>query len=259
MGLGDNLMATGMARGAAARGKRIAFGRGRQILWDHHSETVFRGNPNIAAPGSETAADLEWVPFYKGHRIYNRREGERWIWNHGFRPIPGEVFFTDEERAFAEQQGENFVLIEPGVPRQKSVAPNKQWPVARYQAAATALQQAGIEVRQFEYPSSAALPGVRSIRTKSFRRALAVLARAALYLGPEGGLHHGAAAVRIPAVVLFGGFIPPAVTGYATHINLTGGADACGSLNPCRHCAAAMAAIPVEQVVDACLQKLGRS
>jgi hypothetical protein len=34
-----------MARGAAARGKRIAFGDGKKILWDHHSELIFRGKP----------------------------------------------------------------------------------------------------------------------------------------------------------------------------------------------------------------------
>jgi hypothetical protein len=32
MGYGDELMATGMARGAAARGKRVAFGDGQRII-----------------------------------------------------------------------------------------------------------------------------------------------------------------------------------------------------------------------------------
>jgi ADP-heptose:LPS heptosyltransferase len=73
-----------------------------------------------------------------------------------------------------------------------------------------------------------------------------------LYIGPEGGLHHGAAAVGIPAVVLFGGFIPPQVTGYKTHVNLTGGADFfCGSLQACKHCAEAMERIKSKHVCDA--------
>jgi hypothetical protein len=62
-------------------------------------------------------------------------------------------------------------------------------------------------------------------------------------------MHHGAAAMGVPGVVLFGGFIPPQVTGYLMHANLTGGAEACGSLNPCPHCAAAMQAISVDEVL----------
>ena len=65
----------------------------------------------------------------------------------------------------------------------------------------------------------------RQIKTKGFRHALAVPQNASLYIGPEGGLHHGVASVGVAAVVLFGDFIPPAVTGYSHHANLTGGGD----------------------------------
>jgi ADP-heptose:LPS heptosyltransferase len=101
-----------------------------------------------------------------------------------------------------------------------------------------------------------ALAGVEQLETRSFRDVLAVLANASLYIGGEGGLHHGAAAVSIPAVVIFGGFIPPSVTGYATHANLTGGAEACGSLKPCAHCRKAMAAISIDDVYGAAMNKL---
>ncbi|WP_315833906.1 glycosyltransferase family 9 protein [Bradyrhizobium prioriisuperbiae] len=249
-------MATGMARGAAARGKRVAFGDGRQILWDHHSPQIFRGNPNIAAPGSEGAADLEWVQFYKGHRIYNRREGDRWVWNAEFRPVPGEVFFSDDEFEFADRQGRDFVLIEPGVPQNKSVAPNKQWSSFRYSSVAELLKRSGRDVRQFQYPGASLVRDVARIKAPSFRHALAVLRNASLYIGPEGGLHHGSAAVNIPAVVLFGGFIPPQVTGYPTHTNLTGGATACGSLKRCAHCIRAMEKISVDDVVSAARKRL---
>jgi hypothetical protein len=70
-------------------------------------------------------------------------------------------------------------------------------------------------------------------------------------------MHHGAAAMNIPAVVLFGGFVPPAVTGYDSHTNLTGGAEfACGSFRYCEHCIAAMKAISVDEVVTAALEHL---
>jgi hypothetical protein len=251
LGLGDNLMAAGMARGAAARGTRVAFGDGHKIIWDHHSEQIFRGNPNVARPGSEGAADMEWIPFYRGNRIYNRQDGDKWAWNLDFHASPGEVFFGEQELAFARHFGQGFVLIEPNVPEFKTVAPNKQWPVPRYREVAMRLMADGVKVAQFAYGGAVTIAGARQIKTPDFRHAMAVLARAALYIGPEGGLHHAAAAVGIPAVVLFGGFIPPSVTGYATHTNLTGGASACGSLKPCPHCAEAMGKISVKDVMGA--------
>lgn len=257
MGLGDNLMASGLARGAASQGRKVAFGDGERIIWDQHSETIFRNNPNVARRGAERDANLRWVPFYKGHRIYNRQDGKRWIWNMEFRPTPGEMFFSRAEERNGRRYGDGFVVIEPDVPTWKSVAPNKDWGRAKYQVVADRLRAEGLRIVQFRHPKSGApLSGVDQFRTHDFRDSLAILKRAALYVGPEGGLHHGAAAVERPAVVLFGGFIPPSVTGYLTHTNLTGGAEACGSIHPCKHCKDAMAAISVEEVVEAAMERL---
>jgi ADP-heptose:LPS heptosyltransferase len=173
-----------------------------------------------------------------------------------FKAIAGEKFSSRDLKFVAEKQSGGFVLIEPNVPQYKSVAPNKTWPLPRYQEVARRLTNEGLEVRQFDYPGGQKLAGVQAISAPTFRHALAVLSRAALYVGPEGGLHHGSAAVGARAVVLFGGFIPPRVTGYDTHINLTGGAEACGSLQRCQHCADAMAAISVEEVEAACRSML---
>jgi ADP-heptose:LPS heptosyltransferase len=260
MGCGDQLMATGMARGAKARGKRIAFGDGRKLIWDKHSAEMFRGNPNIAGPGSEHHKDVEWVRYYKGLRIYNtqHKPTERWVWNHDFKPIPGELFFDEAETKGATRYGEGgFVLIEPNVEAWKTAAPNKVWPKDRYQAVADELRGRGYRVAQFSYPTATVrLAGVEQFATRSFRDAAAILGRAALFIGPEGGLHHAAAAVGTNAVVLFGGFIPPSVTGYDGHANLTGGAQACGRYTPCDHCRQAMAAIAVEDVLAPALERL---
>src|ERR1041385_211285 len=220
MGVGDQLMAAGMARGFAKRGKKAAFGDGRKIIWDQHSELIFgtRGtqtdNRNVARPGDEGGTNLIWVRFFKGHRQYNIHDkiNDRWIWNYNFRPQPGEIFFSDNELKFASNAGQGYVIVEPSVPRFKSVAPNKQWPIERYQRLVTRLKESGRDVVQFIYGGGSQLNGVRVVKTPTFRHALAAMSRASLYIGPEGGLHHGAAAVGIPAVVLFGGFIPPAVT-----------------------------------------------
>lgn len=250
-GYGDELIATGLARGAAARGKRIAFGNGKTILWGPHSAEIFKGNPNIAPPGSEHQPDIEWIAYYKGHRLYNVGHGTHWTWNENFRPSPGEVFLDRHEIEYAERvTPPGIIIIEPNVPWHKRGAVNKDWGLKRYQAVADRLLEDGHNVAQFAIGRDR-LSGVRTIKTPTFRHALAVMARGALLVAPEGGLHHGAAAVGLHAVVIFGGFIPPGATGYETHINLTAGAPACGKLSPCEHCREALNAIGVGEVIAA--------
>ncbi len=246
LGIGDDILATGMARGAAARGKRIAFGNGTVQKWGPFSEMIFRNNPNICPRGQERDPRTEWINYSKGSRIYNRQGANRWVFNYEFRAKPGELFFDATEDIY--ERDDNLIIIEPNVPN-KPCAPNKTWPVERWAALGGALRMRGWKVRQVDYgfPNKVAEP----IKTHSFRQAAALLKSARLAVLPEGGLHHAAAAVGIPAVVLFGGFVPPAVLGYEGHANLTGGATACGTFNRCPHCAEAMGKIQVDHVLDA--------
>lgn len=258
MGFGDDVIASGLARGMHSRGRRAAFGDGKKIIWGPWSEEVFRHNPNIAQPGSEGNPDLVWVDHYKGRRKYNSidRVKGRWVWNYDFKVTPGELFFSEKEREFGWDLSD-FIFVEPNVPWHKSVAPNKDWGLENYQRVVDKLMSEGYDVVQSKYGRDK-LRGVRFITTPTFRDVLALMRRAKVALVPEGGLHHGAAAVGVPAVVLFGGFIPPAVVGYDQHINLTGGATGfCGSLTKCHHCRAALAKISVEEVYQAVKNFLG--
>jgi Glycosyltransferase family 9 (heptosyltransferase) len=254
MGYGDDVLASGLARASHDRGdrRRVAFGNGKRIIWGPWSEEVFRYNPRIAKPTSVINGDLQWIAHYKGSRLYNRLspDGRRWVWNRDFRAVAGEIFFRAHELAAASAAGSGFVLIEPNVPWHKSVASNKDWGLANYQAVADRLMKDGHDVVQSNH-GRLRLRGARVVSTPTFRDALAVLSRARAALVPEGGLHHGAAAVGVPAVVIFGGFIPPSVMGYEHHVNMTGGVEACGSLNQCQHCKEAMQRISVEKVHQA--------
>jgi hypothetical protein len=246
-------MSTGFARGAAARGKQIAFGDGRKLRWGPWCEEAFRGNPNIA----RTVHDrIEWIEYYKGKRGYNRQDsaGKRWIWDYDFKAVPGEFFFSDHDRACATRRPLG-ILIEPNVPWHKSVAPNKDWGLARYQRLADMLRADGFSVYQNSF-GTARLTNVNVVHVSSFRQAAASLAGYDLVICPEGGLHHAAAAVSAKAIVIFGGFIPPQVTGYEFHVNLTGGAEACGSWNQCQHCRDALDQITVEEVHERALAAL---
>jgi ADP-heptose:LPS heptosyltransferase len=253
MGYGDEIIGTGLARGAHKRGKRIAFGDGVKISWSQWCKEMFAGNPNIAPPGSEGAPDLEWINHCKGHRLYNKQSGTKWLWNYDFAVKPGEFFFTETEKqnAAALRYG-SFVVIEPNLPWHKPVAVNKDWGLMNYAEVAHALGLLGHTVVQFKHRHTRReLPGARLIALESFRQAVAVLARAQLYIGPEGGMHHAAAAVGVKAVVLFGGFIPPAVMGYGSHINLVGNSsEACGNTTRCEHCRSALDSIAPDDVIE---------
>jgi ADP-heptose:LPS heptosyltransferase len=263
MGLGDQLLASGMAKGAKDRGKRIAFGDGRKIIWDHNTPKILDPNPNVAKPGSEGASDLEWIAYYKGSRIYNKAGNGHWIWNYDFRPIPGEVYFNITEKMRGDRAGKGFIVIEPNVEAWKPMAINKQWGEKNWVALADKLRP-DFRLIQFKYTSGQhnsgkPLPGVEQIETQTFRDSLSVLKRAALYVGSEGGLHHGAAAMGTKAVVIFGGFVPPQVTGYDMHVNLAAGGEACGSFKPCDHCRKAMEEITLEQVYDGVISQMRSS
>lgn len=249
MGFGDDIMATGLAKGAALRGKQIAFGNEQKIIWGPWSKQIFKNNPNIAEPGRERSKNVEWIHYYKGHRIYNKLAADRWLWNMEFRAKPGEVYF-DASDPINCPISSGFILIEPNVPQQKTVAKNKQWPFERYQAVVDEFMRQGFDVAQFD--TGPHLKNVRVLKTQSFRHAMALMTHAKLAILPEGGLHHAAAALGVPAVVIFGGFIPPSVTGYERHTNLTGGTKVfCGSLRTCAHCREAMDRITIDDVLDA--------
>jgi Glycosyltransferase family 9 (heptosyltransferase) len=246
MGYGDDIMGSGLARGAADRGKRIAFGDGRRIIWGPYSAEIFQGNPNVAPPGHERRPDIEWIEFYKGKRTYSYVKGDRWVWNYDFRVKRGQIFF---DRTFAPVQ-DDLIVIEPNVANQKSSCANRQWAAERFQQVADLLAGKGFRIVQPDYPGAAnRLQGAALVAT-NFRGNLELLRQARLFIGPHGGLSHGAAAVLLPAVVLFGGWAPPQVLGYDIHENIANG-EACGSLKRCQHCLDAMEAITVDQVMAA--------
>jgi hypothetical protein len=106
VGLGDNLIASGLARDALKdRGVRVAFGERCQVIWDKNSEQIFRSNPNIVFPGNEGRGNVEWIPFYKGKRGYNKQGDGRWIWNESWKCVPGQIFLNDGEQTAAKRYG----------------------------------------------------------------------------------------------------------------------------------------------------------
>lgn len=190
------------------------------------------------------------------HQISNNRGGnrpyikrvtpDRYFWVEQYGPPRGEVYLTGVEAEYASRHAGR-LIIEPNL--KASAPPNKDWGFDRWQRVVDALP--GLPWTQVGPLGTRTLRGVDLVETPTFRHALSVMSLAMAYVGHEGGLHHAAAAFGRKAVVVFGGFISPAQTGYADHVNLFGADEPCGIRRPCEHCRKAMNRITVEQVTAA--------
>jgi ADP-heptose:LPS heptosyltransferase len=275
MGYGDKLMAIGdawVAHQADPQKRKVAIGDGAVLA--HDSLDLLWGLEDFLATQEEAnAGDVLWVHSYPGCRPYIDYKAMqracasrgmyitkprklvsrlgRYLYNLDYRSHPAPIRLTPEEEDVVEQWKAKgpFVILEPFI--KSNAPPSKQYPVERFQEIGRRLQRE-VPVYQIGAPDSRPLVGFPQIRGKDFRQAIAYLKAAALYIGPEGGLHHAAAAVGTPAVVIYGGFTSPLITGYPDiHVNLTGGAlDACGTrFGMCQHCLTAFSNITPALVI----------
>jgi ADP-heptose:LPS heptosyltransferase len=236
-------MASGQARAMYRALPRKVFIYDRNGAIREHE--AWRGVPYIGTRSDRPQAPqvLRNAP---GFRPYIAEKTERqWTWL-DFVPTPAEIVFAPHELAFAEAVRAPGIVLEPN--NKAKASPNKDWGFERWMRLAAILQKAGHPVSQLGPVGTRLMPGVKLIETPDMRHAAAVLARAGAAVLPEGGLHHTAAALGVPAVVIFGGFISPRQTGYAGQVNLFTGGAPCGMRIPCKHCADAMAAITPEAV-----------
>ena len=135
---------------------------------------------------------------------YARSTPTRWVWN-TYSPTPARF-------AIGKRAPTGLVLIEPSI--KQRAPPGKQW--GRWQELVNAMPH----VPWVQIGNGPRLGGVKHVRTPTIIEAMHVISGCRLCVVPEGGLHHIAAALGIPAVVLFGGYITPAITGYATQRNI---------------------------------------
>lgn len=256
MGMGDELMVSGAARKAQDTDPRKCVMTFQGFpRWSQWGREIWAHNPRIAQEGERGDFQTIVARDTANNRPYHLgKTPERWFYNPAFRPEVGELYFTDEEKAFAEKFRDR-IIIEPHI--KPGASPNKQWGWVRWNKLGWLAQKAGLKLTQLGRPDTPTIEGAELILTPTFRHAAAVLANSRAAVLPEGGLHHAAAAVGLRAVVIFGGYIPTELTGYPMHINM--GAkigDACGMRQPCRHCAEWMNSIAPPFVFDKLYQLL---
>ena len=250
MGLGDWLLTAGEAARRAAGTKkkyRILDKRGQQ-----HWEWIFEGHPNIARIGERSEADIGFV---NGHRMYIVDETKERRTFCEYQPYPAPLKLTARAQELAKL-AKGAVVFHPAIKRRAS--PNKSWGEERWQH----LIDIGKGVRwlQIGEPGVPRIRGADHVLTPDFRDAIGLLSGARAAVLHEGALHHAAAAVSTPTVVIFGGYISPRVTGYDGQVSLYMEDErwplGCGMRVPCQHCKDAMASITPERVAEALMKML---
>jgi hypothetical protein len=253
MGLGDDLMATAEARRRNMAGEPGPFtpvNKHGQPAWS----PVFEHNPRLARAGGAVLAHRGGNRPYIDYGASSRT---KWAWK-DCPPEPGEIWFAPAEQAQIRPHGR--IVIEPNL--KAGASPNKDWGFGRWQELVRAMHRT--DWIQLGPPGTRLLGGVSQWVTHDFRAALVHLAGARLYVGHEGALHHAAAALGIPAVVIFGGYVSPSQTGYGacfsaaanrpvSHANIypDDPHSPCGMRVPCLHCKRVMESIGVDQVAQA--------
>jgi ADP-heptose:LPS heptosyltransferase len=252
MGYGDEVMVTGQVRELQEldpRKVRIVYEKPR---WHE----AWENNPRIARPGE--LGDFQLLrPRVDYRRPYiAQKTATQWTWK-AWGPPKGELYFTHDEEAYGAKHRDR-IVIEPRI--KPGASPNKDWGIERWKELIRLGAAKGIQFTQLGDVNKYLLPGVKWVRTPTMRLAAAVLAYARAAVVPEGGLHHVCAAVGTPAVVIFGGYISPAVTGYPEQRSFfTGGALGCGMRIPCEHCKRAMSEITPREVLAALEDTLEKS
>lgn len=253
IGLGDEILALGRAEAIFEKtGQPVAITRTggyarvhdawrNNPAWNHHykdGQIVQGGNQIIDGGGAR--------PYIK------RWHGRRCEYNLDYRARAGHIYLDYADQYFGKAVLEKvgpFAVVAPHIKNTASV--NKDLGLQKWQDV----------IRDFPLPvlqllsdkKERLINGAIGLRTPSFRQAAAVIARAQVVMCNEGGTHHMAASMGRPAVVIFGSFCPPCVTGYDFHTNIAVHNEHgfCGNFDACKTCQTALAQITPDVVRSA--------
>lgn len=244
MGWGDEVMALGRAEAEFERTGRPVSIRGR--TGDKRDNILWHGNPAWRYDAHDFITDGP------GARPYITRweNGNRAIFNLDHKARAGKIHLTPAEY-FATVIPGPYAVISPLI--KDNASPNKQWGVKRWEKA---IEGFPLPVYQLGVDPTHRIIGAKFFHTDTMRHAAAVIEGAAIVLANEGGTHHLAGAMRVPAVVYFGSFIPPSVSGYDYHENI-GVGPYCGKWERCEHCANTMVSITPDVVKQKALHMIG--
>lgn len=200
-------------------------------LADHYERMVFRRSQLQAKRTGRIDAHIDM----RLHSYVERELPDRMIWKTGGHIVDiilagfgersaehqGEMYFSAAEETAAalisRQHGLDggFVVIEPNS-KADWFGDLRAWPIERWQAVVTQIASAGqCRVVQVGQSGGHLLRDVIDLRGQlPVRTTMALMKRARLFLGIEGGLMHAASAVGVPSVIVWGGLTLPEFAAY---------------------------------------------
>jgi hypothetical protein len=252
MGWGDEIMAAGRAREARKVNPFpvAVLNRHGKPRWHE----AWRASPHILHPTQVEQGPYQCIIDGPRARPYvDTTDRDRWVFKPG-KQTRGDLYLDAQELAMAPHG--SYVVLQP---HSKPSVPGKAWGWARWQALADLLPWRLVQPGLADWPT---LEGAQRVVTSTFRQAAGVIAGARMVITPEGAMHHAAAALGVPAVVLYGGFITSEITGYPEQVAIVddGPGTPCGVVRQaCPHCVAAWARIYPEQVAEQAMQLMEAS
>ena len=272
-------------------------------IWSVEQEIIFRHNPKITEGRKVNLKEpCVWVKNYAGSRPYFTDVGLNGVWPKkykfkDFQASPGEFFFSEEEEKKYEEFKSKYsdcILLNPAI-KNGLCEGNKDWGIKKWQKLAERLGGEGHGLVQSTHGNAGVaqefFPNERTNNpllllynsrgmvfadTYSFRDMVQLIRATKLCVTTEGAVHHAAAAVGKPAVVIFGGRMSPKMLGYESHHNLyvelemaideqlagsqhnrvSKAASPCGMHDPCAHCRECMDRITVDMVIESVSEAL---
>lgn len=252
MGIGDEIIATRHALDLSSKAKRMVTILDQNGMQRTHD--IWRHLPFLANMPTRNTISMVMDSSCRPYVHHERSTFERWAFKEEYRVSPGVINFTTEEVEEAAELGE-YVILEPTVKGPMQL--NKVWPILDWQDLVD--QARDVPWVQLVYhEKQIRLKHVQVINVSSIRMWLKYVVNAMAVVTTEGGLHHAAAALGVPAVVLFSGFINPRIMGYnlIQHTNIchnmhTKPDESCGARRQCHYCERSMRAINSEEVRQA--------
>jgi ADP-heptose:LPS heptosyltransferase len=278
---GADILATGEAKIIHQENPevKIAFGNPEVLSQNDQGKTkfywaeIFENNPYILQPGENAEQVMVISNYPKSRPFFNYAKTRytqaddgskvpyKFAYNPDYEVTCGELYFSDSEIAEAEKLIENFeapiIFIDPHADN-----PNKHWIFERWD---DVIKQSSHQFVQLTYDEHAVpLNGAVQLNTTTFRQACAVLNAGVgrgILLTVDCDLHHAAAALKMPAIVLWSHYSHPDNFGYNDHINIRWdpAGKPCGLRDNCIQCKTSVEMIKVRDVnlaIEMALKKI---
>ena len=275
MGLGDDLMITAFAEQEKKKHKNKQIVIGSLEEKKFYDSLIYLNNPNITPIDRiDKNKPIHFIDYHSRNRPYidyQNSNNNNWKWNMNFSPTPGKLYLSEDEKSKAikvlseakEHWKKNNNSAYKAVIFFESTSTkiddsfyynkmkNKDWGESNWKELILKLRSDYLIIQSKHEKSMKYEGAYYSSIDFDFRTACAIIKECDLFIGPEGGFGHVAAALGKKAILYFGGWIHPKVTGYDFHENIyfDHPKSPCGSVGYiCEHCEEARRSINADYV-----------